>query len=122
MHYRHQEAKDRLKFENAPVAFELTAGSVTLAKGSGFLRLKEGDYPVVAYISQDCVDKTRLVKSPTKTACPFKGEASYYSLIGDNGEILVEDIAWSYEKPIEEAMALKGHLAFYPHKAVLTEN
>lgn len=121
LHYRHEEAKDRLTFENSTVAFEVTAGSITLAKGQGFLRLREGDYAPVAYISPDHVDMARLVKSATKTICPYKGEASYFSLVGEKGEIFVEDIAWTYENPIEEAMALKGHLAFYPNKAALTE-
>jgi len=121
LHYRHEEAKDRLTFENSTVAFEVTAGSVTLAKGPGFLRLREGEHAPVAYIPSEYVDMARLVKSVTKTICPFKGEASYFSLKGEDGKILVEDIAWSYETPIEEAKALEGHLAFYPDKAALTE-
>lgn len=122
LHYRHEEAKDRLTFENSTVAFEVTAGSVTLAKGPGFLQLCEGSYPPVAYVAPEYVDRTRLVKSSKKTICPFKGEASYFSLVNEGGEILVENIAWSYENPIEEAKALKGYLAFYPNKAALTEN
>ena len=43
--------------------------------------------------------------------CPFKGQASYYSL--ENGP---ENAAWSYEQPYDEMKAIEGRLAFYPDR------
>ena len=66
--------------------------------------------PVVYYIPRRDVKMDRLARSSHKTHCPFKGDASYFS-IGD-----VKDAVWSYEQPYDEMMAIKGRLAFYPDK------
>ena len=67
--------------------------------------------PVVYYIPRKDVKTERLVRTPTTTHCPFKGEATYYAM-RDGGE----DVVWSYENPYDETMAIKGRLAFYPDK------
>jgi uncharacterized protein (DUF427 family) len=71
--------------------------------------------PVVFYIPRKDVKTERLVRTTTKTHCPFKGDATYYS-IRDDGE----DVAWSYETPYDEMKAIKGRLAFYPDKVEVT--
>lgn len=122
LRYRHEEAKARLKFEDTTQDFEVRAGSRLLAKGAHYLVLKEGSYPPVAYIPRSSVLMESLTPSETTSICPFKGEASYYSLLDEQGQISVKDVAWSYETPIDEAEQLAGHLAFYPDKAALTES
>ena len=67
--------------------------------------------PVVYYIPRKDVKTERLVRTAKTTHCPFKGEATYYS-IRKGGE----DVVWSYEAPYDEMMAIKGRLAFYPNK------
>jgi uncharacterized protein (DUF427 family) len=44
--------------------------------------------------------------SGLRTICPYKGEASYWTVGG------VEDAAWSYEAPLPDALRVQGHLAF----------
>jgi uncharacterized protein (DUF427 family) len=56
----------------------------------------------------------RLVKTEHSTYCPYKGDASYYSLSA--GGDTVENAVWSYETPYDEVMEIKEHLAFYPKK------
>jgi len=52
-----------------------------------------------------------LVESSTTTHCPFKGDASYYSLqVGDRH---VEDAIWTYRDPLPEAAWLEGLAGFY---------
>ena len=51
-----------------------------------------------------------LERSETTAGCPYKGDATYWSL--RVGERLVEDGAWSYEAPLPEALKVAGHLAF----------
>jgi uncharacterized protein (DUF427 family) len=52
-----------------------------------------------------------LVESGTTTHCPFKGDASYYSIrVGDR---LVEDAIWTYRTPLLEASWLQGLAGFY---------
>jgi uncharacterized protein (DUF427 family) len=66
--------------------------------------------PVVYYIPRKDVKMDRLVRSSHKTHCPFKGDASYFS-IGDE-----KDAVWSYEQPYDELMPIRELLAFYPDK------
>ena len=67
--------------------------------------------PVVYYIPRKDVKMERLVRTSHETTCPFKGQASYYSL--KNGP---ENAVWTYEKPYDEMLAIKELLAFYPDK------
>ena len=75
------------------------------------LALKEGNYPVVYYIPRKDVKMDRLERTSHSTHCPFKGDASYFSL--KDGP---ENAVWSYETPYEEMTAIKGYVAFYPNK------
>lgn len=43
------------------------------------------------------------------TRCPWKGEASYWSLAGGSAD----PVAWAYENPLPQVAALKDHIAFY---------
>ena len=67
--------------------------------------------PVVYYIPRKDVKMERLVRTSHQTSCPFKGEASYYSL--KDGP---ENAVWTYEQPYDEMLAIKELLAFYPDK------
>ena len=67
--------------------------------------------PVVYYIPRKDVRMEGLVRTDHQTYCPFKGQASYYSL--KDGP---ENAVWTYEQPYEEMLAIKEHLAFYPDK------
>jgi len=67
--------------------------------------------PVVYYIPRKDVKMDRLERTSHTTHCPFKGDASYFSL--KNGP---ENAVWSYERPYDELLAIKDGLAFYPDK------
>jgi len=67
--------------------------------------------PVVYYIPRQDVRMERLVRTAHQTYCPFKGQASYYSL--KDGP---ENAVWTYEQPYDEMVAIKECLAFYPDK------
>jgi uncharacterized protein (DUF427 family) len=67
--------------------------------------------PVVYYIPRKDVQMDRLVRSSHRTYCPFKGDASYFSVAGG-----AENAVWSYEAPFDEMLALQDRLAFYPDK------
>ncbi|HWI36498.1 MAG TPA: DUF427 domain-containing protein [Burkholderiales bacterium] len=71
--------------------------------------------PVVYYLPRKDVKTERLVRTPKTRHCPFKGDATYYSM-RDGGE----DVVWSYETPYDEMKAIKGRLAFYPGKVEIT--
>jgi uncharacterized protein (DUF427 family) len=73
--------------------------------------LEEGSYPVVYYIPRKDVRMDRLERTSHRTHCPYKGDASYYSI--QDGPA---NAVWSYEQPKEDMLAIKDLLAFYPDK------
>jgi len=73
--------------------------------------LEEGSYPVVYYIPRKDVRMDLLERTSHRTHCPYKGDASYYSI--QDGPA---NAVWSYEQPKEDMLAIKDLLAFYPDK------
>jgi uncharacterized protein (DUF427 family) len=71
--------------------------------------------PVVYYIPRKDVKMDRLARTSHTTHCPFKGDASYFSVTGGP-----ENAVWSYEAPYDELLAIKERLAFYPDKFEIT--
>ena len=67
--------------------------------------------PIVYYIPRKDVKMDRLVRTSHRTHCPFKGDASYFSL--KDGP---ENAVWSYEQPYDEMSVIEDRLAFYPDK------
>ncbi len=65
----------------------------------------------VPYVPLEDLDQTLLERTDTTSHCPFKGDASYWSLrVGDE---LREDAVWGYEEPLESALWLRGYVALY---------
>jgi uncharacterized protein (DUF427 family) len=56
----------------------------------------------------------RFERTGHHTHCPFKGDASYFTL--SVGGRTAENAVWSYERPYDEVMDLKDRLAFYPDR------
>jgi len=79
--------------------------------------LFETGLPTRYYIPPEDIREELLVPSGTKTQCPYKGVASYWSV--DAGGERVEDLVWSYQEPIPEAGKIKGHLCFFNERVDL---
>jgi uncharacterized protein (DUF427 family) len=92
----------------------VTLGGRTVADSLNALTLREASYPPVYYIPRADVDMTLMERTAHSTHCPFKGDASYYS-IPEGGERSVNAV-WSYEAPFEPVAAIRDHLAFYPDR------
>src|SRR6478609_6763634 len=99
-----------------PITITPTAGRVTVqvAGSTNALTLQEADYPAVQYLPLADVDAEVLVRSDTQTYCPFKGDASYYSVRTGDGELA--DAIWTYEQPYPAVAEIKEHAAFYADK------
>jgi uncharacterized protein (DUF427 family) len=80
-------------------------GSV-VADSRRALALTEGSLPTRWYIPREDIS-AQLAQSETRTTCPFKGEATHFSVGGE------ESVAWSYEEPIEQVSAIRDLVAFY---------
>jgi uncharacterized protein (DUF427 family) len=92
-----------------PVRVEL--GGVVLAESTRARLLFEGPIlPVRAYLPPEDI-RVPLRPSPTRTSCPSKGEAAYWSVDLDGS--VVHDLAWSYEDPLHEAAPLAGLVCFF---------
>jgi uncharacterized protein (DUF427 family) len=77
------------------------------------LILREADYPPVYYLPMDDVEMGFLAKTERSTNCPYKGDASYWSIYMDGQ--LAENSVWGYEDPYPAMSALRGRVAFYPN-------
>ena len=63
------------------------------------------------YFPADSVNKDLLISSDTNTTCPWKGEASYHSIVIDGKQNT--DAAWYYPDPKPAAANIKGYIAFW---------
>lgn len=63
------------------------------------------------YFPEASLNREFVTFSNHKTTCPWKGQASYYSLIV-NGE-MNPDAVWYYADPKPEAEMVRGHMAFW---------
>ena len=82
-----------------------------IAESEDVLILQEADYRPVAYFPRGDVEMAFMAKTAHATHCPYKGEASYYTLDMDGR--IAENAAWSYEDPYPAMDLIKGRLAFY---------
>ena len=71
----------------------------------------ETNHPVRYYIPQEDVRMDLLVPSATKSRCPYKGPADYWSV--KLGEQQFDDMVWGYMDPIPECPKIKGLLSFF---------
>lgn len=90
-----------------------------LGESSGALELAEGAYPPVIYFPRDDIAMEFLDASDKTSTCPWKGEASYYSIVTKS--TVLKDAVWSYEDPKPGVSEIKGYLAFYPSDQVTVE-
>ena len=94
------------------------SGETTIADSQSTLVLREANHPPVRYIPLDDVDRSLLAPSDLTTYCPYKGDASYYSIIADpQGGT---DAVWFYDQPYPAVAEIKDHVAFYADRVDLT--
>jgi len=82
----------------------------TIADSRDTLVLLETRLPPVSYFPRKDVRMELLQRTDHHTHCPFKGNASYWTLKAGNQ--VAENAVWSYEQPLNDAQAIHGYLAF----------
>jgi len=97
---------------------EVRLGGLLLGSTDRAMKLDETGLPVRYYLPPEDVQMDLLRPTTFHTNCPFKGEASYWSLDFD-GETH-DGIAWSYETPTAQAAEVRGMLSFYPDRTEVT--
>jgi uncharacterized protein (DUF427 family) len=108
----------RVDVLNSSRHVQVRAGGVLVAESRRPRLLFETGLPVRYYLPKLDVRQELLVPSPTRSRCPYKGEAVYWSVRA--GEEPLEDIVWSYPAPIPEAPKIENLLAFYNEKTDIT--
>jgi uncharacterized protein (DUF427 family) len=100
--------------EKNPDRVVVTVAGKVIADTRDALSLQEASYPAVQYIPRDDVDFSHLERTEHETYCPYKGDASYYSIIpaGEGGVNAV----WTYEQPHAAVSDIREHVAFYPDR------
>jgi len=97
-----------------PNRVRVSFGGRVVAETTRALSLKEASYPAVQYIPRDDIDMSVYTRTDHTTHCPYKGDASYYSLKVDGRT--AENAVWSYEKPYPAMADITGYVAFYPNR------
>jgi uncharacterized protein (DUF427 family) len=105
-----------------PITVTPFKGEVTVKTHSGetivdtrnALELREASYPPVYYLPRADTKMAALERTSHSTHCPYKGDASYYSVGGESNAV------WTYETPFDLVAPIKDSLAFYPSKLTIT--
>ena len=108
-----------ITIEPNPNRVVVTCDGTVVADTRSALVLREAGYRPVQYIPPADVRLSRLERTDHETYCPFKGDASYFTVRGGHGA--AENAAWSYEAPFAAVSEIKGYLAFYPDHVDIRE-
>ncbi|SED16269.1 Nucleotidyltransferase [Tenacibaculum sp. MAR_2009_124] len=77
--------------------------------------IAESDNTIVVegnhYFPPESINKEYFQSTETHSTCPWKGQASYYTISVDGVEN--KDAAWYYIHPSERASKIKDHIAFW---------
>jgi uncharacterized protein (DUF427 family) len=108
-----------ITLERNPRRVRVMAAGHVIADSTDVITLHEADYGPVQYFPRTDVERGFLSQSPTVGECPYKGPRTHYTALID-GELL-EDIAWSYEKPNPAAEGLRDRFAFDANRVEVYE-
>ena len=104
----------RVQTAPAGVRVRVTFQGEIIADTKDAIRLEEASYPPVFYIPRKDVNMSRFLRTTHHTYCPYKGQASYFTLSVEGR--VEENAVWSYEQPYDEVAVIREHLAFYPNR------
>ena len=90
---------------------EVRVDGETIADTTRAMLLFETGLPTRYYLPILDVKSHRLIRSKTRTACPYKGSASYWNVTGAAGD--ADDLVWGYEAPIPESGRITGLVCFF---------
>ena len=110
---------DHIKIRPAGGTWVVRAGGAVIGETDAALELIEGALAPVIYIPRADIAMAFLEPSKTLSHCPYKGDATYFSIVAKSGPIA--DAAWSYDTPKAGVEKIAGHLAFYTSKVAVEQ-
>lgn len=104
----------QIQFRNLPGKVELFCGDTLIASTSDAIEVLESQHKPALYIPLANLDQTSLRASDTQTHCPFKGDASYWTVEVPGRR--VKDVFWYYPHPFDEVSELKEFAGVYRNR------
>jgi len=108
-----------IKIRPATGTWVIRAAGAVIGESTNALELTEGDYPPVIYFPRGDIAMAFLDQTDQTSSCPFKGSATYFTIVAKSGPI--KNVGWSYETLKAEVAAIKDHIAFYTNEKVTVE-
>ena len=101
----------QIRFEPSPRRVRVFFGDMPVADSKDVMLMHETRHLPVYYFPMKDVRMDLLVPTQHSTHCPYKGDASYWTVrVGDR---IAENAIWSYPDPLPGCPDIKGYLAFY---------
>ncbi|WP_432474281.1 DUF427 domain-containing protein [Amphritea sp. HPY] len=100
----------QVSFEPSKSRIRVEFNGRTIADSQSVMILLETGLPAIYYFPRDDIYMEHLTRTDHRTHCPFKGNANYWT-VNVAGKRL-ENAAWSYEDPQDEAEAVRNYIAF----------
>ena len=117
--FRHpRDPYHRVDVLNSSRHVQVSIGGVIVADSRRPRLLFETGLPVRYYVPKLDVRLDLLTPTETRTRCPYKGEAVYWSATVGDAEL--PDVAWGYPAPIPEAPKIENLIAFFNEKTDIT--
>lgn len=116
----HKYPDHHVDLEDSPARVRATFNGEIIADSIQTVVVRETEHNPVVYFPRHDVRFDFLEPTDHETFCPFKGEASYWTL--RVGERVEENVVWSYEAPFQEVAGLKELVAFYPDRVELEQS
>lgn len=105
-YFRIDAPKHILYFEDSPRHL----GGETIADTRASKLMHETGHLPVSYFPQEDARTDLLEPTAHSTHCPFKGDASYWTVRAGDRE--AQNAVWGYPDPLEEAPPIAGYMAF----------
>ncbi|MEK6216764.1 MAG: DUF427 domain-containing protein [Boseongicola sp.] len=109
----------QINIRQATGTWVVRAGGAVMGESKNVLELSENGYPARIYFPREDIAMAFLDGSDKSTTCPYKGDASYFSIVTKSTTI--KDAAWSYESPLEDVACIAEHLCFSESEQVAVE-
>jgi uncharacterized protein (DUF427 family)/class 3 adenylate cyclase len=104
----------RISYEPCDRRVRVVFNGVTVADTRSALVVQETRLPPVYYLPREDVRMDLMTRTDYHTHCPFKGNASYWTLaVGDE---VAENAVWSYEDPLPDAAPIRDYVGFYRNR------
>lgn len=108
------QSTERLTFEPSPRWVRVLFNGQFVADSKRVMLLHEQGHLPVYYFPRADVRDDFLTKTEHSTHCPYKGDATYWTVtVGDR---TAENAVWGYPDPLPDAPDLADYMAFYWEK------